>query len=96
MAHRRSLGFPGFPVEIFGFGRLRVVLLERTTSGVAGESSAAGNPGTLGMTKRRGLLKGKDRCREIGQLLGAGRLLHQQQPLLCESKRSLVLRMTVF
>jgi hypothetical protein len=35
MAHRRSLhgtpgqvGFPGFPVEIFGFGRLRVVLFE--------------------------------------------------------------------
>jgi hypothetical protein len=25
--------------------------LKRTTSGVAGESSAAGNPGTLGMTK---------------------------------------------
>jgi hypothetical protein len=33
--------------------------LKRTTSEVAGESSAAGNPGSLGMTKRRGLLKGK-------------------------------------
>jgi hypothetical protein len=29
---------------------------ERTTSGVACESSEAGNPGTLGMTKRRGQL----------------------------------------
>jgi hypothetical protein len=28
--------------------------LKRTTSGVADESSAAGNPGSLGMTKRRG------------------------------------------
>jgi hypothetical protein len=27
--------------------------LERTTSVVAGESSEAGNPGTLGMTKER-------------------------------------------
>jgi hypothetical protein len=25
MAHRRSLGFPGFPVETCGFGQLRVV-----------------------------------------------------------------------
>src|SRR5882672_8618148 len=33
--------------------------LERTTSVVAGESSEAGNPGTLGMTKRRGSLGGK-------------------------------------
>jgi hypothetical protein len=29
--HCRSLGFPGFPVEICGFGQLRVVLLGRTT-----------------------------------------------------------------
>src|SRR5258708_1749117 len=28
--------------------------LERTTSVVVGESSEAGNPGTLGMTKRKG------------------------------------------
>jgi hypothetical protein len=28
MAHRRSLGFPGFPVKSCGFGRLRVVLFE--------------------------------------------------------------------
>jgi hypothetical protein len=26
MAHRRSLAFPGFPVESCGFGQLRVVL----------------------------------------------------------------------
>ena len=44
---------------------------------VAGESSEGGNPGTLprhagagGMIKRRGLLKGEDRCRETGRLLG--------------------------
>ena len=36
--------------------------LERTTSVVAGESSEAGNPGTLGMTKRRGSLQGKGGC----------------------------------
>jgi hypothetical protein len=29
---------------------------------VAGESGEAGNPGTLGMTKRRGSLQGKGGC----------------------------------
>ena len=29
MAHRRSLGSPGFPVESCGFGQLRVVLFSR-------------------------------------------------------------------
>src|SRR6202035_5286170 len=33
--------------------------LKRTTSGVAGESGDVGNPGTLGMTERRGWLKGR-------------------------------------
>jgi hypothetical protein len=47
MAHRRSLGFPGFPVEICGFGRLRVVLFEENHIRGRRESSAAGNPGTL-------------------------------------------------
>ncbi len=28
MAHRRSLGFPGFPVESCRFGQLHVVLLK--------------------------------------------------------------------
>jgi hypothetical protein len=42
---------PGFPVESCDFRQLRVVLFERTTSVVAGESSAAGNPGTLPMYK---------------------------------------------
>jgi hypothetical protein len=37
--------------------------LERTTSVVAGESSEAGNPSTLGMTKRRGSLQGEGSCR---------------------------------
>jgi hypothetical protein len=36
--------------------------LERTTSVVAGESSEAGNPSTLGMTKRRGSLQGEGSC----------------------------------
>ena len=48
MAHRRSLGFPGFPVESCGFGRLRVVLFEENHIRVADESSAAGNPGSSG------------------------------------------------
>jgi len=29
MAHRRSLGFPGFPVESCDFGQLHVVLFKR-------------------------------------------------------------------
>jgi hypothetical protein len=33
--------------------------LKRTTPGVADESSAAGNPGTLGMTTKRESLQGK-------------------------------------
>jgi hypothetical protein len=36
---------------------------------VAGESSEAGNPGTLGMTKRGGSLQGKGGCWMKGQLL---------------------------
>jgi hypothetical protein len=72
MAHRRSLAFPGFPVESCDFSQLRVVLLERTTSVVAGESSEAGNPGTLGMTKRRGSLQGKGGCWRKEWLLNRG------------------------
>ena len=59
MAHRRSLGFPGFPVESCGFERLHVVLFEENHISGTGESCEVGNPGTLGMTKRKGLLKGK-------------------------------------
>jgi hypothetical protein len=59
MAHRRSLGFPGFPVEGCGFEQLHVVLFEENHISGTGESCEVGNPGTLGMTKRRGLLKGK-------------------------------------
>jgi hypothetical protein len=36
------LGFPRFPVQSFGFGRVHVVLLV-----FAGKSSEVGNPGTL-------------------------------------------------
>jgi hypothetical protein len=70
MAHRRSLGFPGFPVEGCGFEQLHVVLFEENHISGTGESCEVGNPSTLGMTKRRGLLKGKDRCQGIGHLLG--------------------------
>ncbi len=55
MAHRRSLGFPGFPVEGCGFEQLHVVLFEENHISGTGESCEVGNPGTLGMTKRRGL-----------------------------------------
>src|ERR1700722_1906353 len=59
MAHRRSLGFPGFPVEGCGFEQLHVVLFQENHISGTGKSCEIGNPGTLGMTKRRGLLKGK-------------------------------------
>jgi hypothetical protein len=39
---------------------------------VAGESSEAGNPVALGMTKRRGSLQGKGGCWMKGQLLNRG------------------------
>jgi hypothetical protein len=39
---------------------------------VAGESSEAGNPGTLGMTKRGGSLQGKGGCWMKGRLLNRG------------------------
>jgi hypothetical protein len=42
----RSLGFPRFPVERCGFG----------------QRGEVGNPGKLGMTKRRGWLQGKSNC----------------------------------
>jgi hypothetical protein len=41
---------------------------------VAGESGEAGNPGTLGMTKRRGSLKGREplpRARAVVGVVGA-------------------------
>jgi hypothetical protein len=54
--NRRSLGFPGFPVESCGFGQMHVVLFRENHISGGGESCEVGNPGTLGMTKRRGLL----------------------------------------
>jgi hypothetical protein len=45
MAHRRSLGFPGFPVEGCGFEQLRVVLFEENHISGTGESCEVGNPG---------------------------------------------------
>jgi hypothetical protein len=50
----RSLGYPGFPVESCGFDRLRVVLFGENHISSGGESGEVGNPGTLGMTKRKG------------------------------------------
>jgi hypothetical protein len=56
-----------------------------------GESGDVGNPGTLGMTKRRGLLEGEDRCQGTGRLLGRwGRRSPPSQStaaLLCEIKK---------
>jgi hypothetical protein len=52
----RSLGFPGFPVEGCGFEQLHVVLFEENHISGTGESCEVGNPGTLGMTERRGSL----------------------------------------
>jgi hypothetical protein len=49
--NRRSLGFPGFPVESCGFGQLYVVLFRENHISDDGESCEVGNPGTLGMTK---------------------------------------------
>src|ERR1700738_5059000 len=109
MAHRRSLhgtpgqvGFPGFPVEGCGFEQLHVVLFEEKHISGTGESCEVGNPGTLasasrllGMTKRRGLLKGK------GPLLGGEDAFSIDTPLSSDSnhscakaKKSQALRMT--
>jgi hypothetical protein len=49
----RSLGYPGFPVELGGAGELHAPFLtERRTRGPV-QCCVAGNPGTLGMTKGR-------------------------------------------
>jgi hypothetical protein len=70
MAHRRSLGFPGFPVKSCGFGQLHVVLFRENHISGAVESCDVGKPGTLGMTKRRGLLKGKGQLRRDRAVAG--------------------------
>ncbi len=59
MAHRRSLGFPRFPVESCGVDQLHVVLFKENHISGRGERGEVGNPGTLGMTKRTGSLQGK-------------------------------------
>jgi hypothetical protein len=95
MAHRRSLhGFPGFPVEGCGFEQLHVVLFEENHISGTGESCEVGNPGTLGMTKRGGLLKGKGPLPRDRAVVGQrGRRsidnpsFQRQQPFLCESKK---------
>ena len=69
-AHCRSLGFPGFPVESCGLGQLHVVLFKENHISGRCQSGEVGNPGTLGMTKRRGLLKGRGPLPRRGQLLG--------------------------
>ena len=49
----RSLGFPGFPVEVGGVGELHAPFLtERRKRGLV-LCRVAGNPGSLGMTKGR-------------------------------------------
>jgi hypothetical protein len=65
-AHCRSLAFPGFPVESCGFSQLR----GRATSVVAGESREAGNPGTLGMTKKERTVGRKGRLLEERAVAG--------------------------
>jgi hypothetical protein len=55
--NRRSLGFPGFPLESCDFGQLHVVLFRENHISGAGESREVGNPGTLGMTKERAMVR---------------------------------------
>ena len=87
MAHRRSLGFPGFPVEGCGFAQLHVVLFGENHISGTGESCEVGNPGTLGMTKRRGLLKGKGPLpRDRADVGRRGRLFHRH-PLSSDGNR---------
>jgi hypothetical protein len=62
MAHRRSLGFPDFLLRVAASIKYMWFSLRRTTYLVVGESGEAGNPGTLGMTKRREPLRGKSGC----------------------------------
>ena len=45
--NRRSLRFPGFPVETCGFGQPHVVLFRENHISGTGESREVGNPGTL-------------------------------------------------
>ncbi len=55
-AHCRSLGFPGFPVELGGVGGLHAPFLTERRTRDRVRRSVAGNPGSLGMTKERGAL----------------------------------------
>ncbi len=66
------LGSPGFPVKSCGFGQLHVVLFRENHISGGGESCEVGNPGTLGMTKRRGPWQRKGGCWMQGQLLSRG------------------------
>ncbi len=52
-AHCRSLGFPGFPVELGGVGGLHAPFLTERRTRDRVRRSVAGNPGSLGMTKER-------------------------------------------
>ena len=70
MAHRRSLGFPGFPVESCGFEQLHVVLFKENHISGTGESCEVGNPASLGMRNRRGLLKGIGPLPRDGSVVG--------------------------
>ena len=48
----RSLGFPRFPVELGGVDEPHAAFLNESRTRGRVESSAVGNPGSLGMTKR--------------------------------------------
>ena len=50
---------------------------------IASESCEVGNPGTLGMTKRRGWLLREDRCQGTGRLLRVGRRI-SNRPLFSD------------
>jgi hypothetical protein len=48
----RSLGFPGFPVELRGVGALYAAFLNESSTRRNVQCCVAGNPGSLGMTRR--------------------------------------------
>ena len=56
------LASPGFPVESCGFGQQYVGLFTENHISGRCEIGEVGNPGTLGMTKRRGSWQGKGSC----------------------------------
>src|SRR6202035_2444862 len=69
--------------------------LRRTTSVVVGEGGEVGNPGTLGMTERRGWLKGRGLLPREKAFVGAtGTPSIDSSPFRAKAKKSQALRMT--